>query len=258
MPADRLRAPIVLVHGLFGFNALKIVGWEAFNYFRGVGEFLKSKGNRVSAPALPPMAGVVERAAELVRFIREHHANEKVHLLAHSLGGLDSRYAISRLGLGDQVLSLTTLATPHQGSPVASSGVRRLESFLKPYLLSWKVSHEGIYDLTTERCRQFNEDVPDHPDVKYYAVAGHCHGAWLGPEWWLPYGIVRIAEGPNDGVVSLQSAHHHYEHETWEGDHLSLVNWPNPRAIAQGVWRSRNEQYLGLIRRLVRMGFGEE
>src|SRR5262245_52520495 len=122
MPADRLRAPIVLVHGLFGFNSFKIAGWEALNYFRGVGEFIKSKGNRVTAPALPPMAGVTERAAQLAQFIRETHPGEKVHLLAHSLGGLDSRYAISTLGLSDQVLSLTTLGTPHQGLPVASTG----------------------------------------------------------------------------------------------------------------------------------------
>jgi triacylglycerol lipase len=257
VPGDRLRGPLVLVHGLFGFNAFRIAGWEAVSYFRGIGEFLKSKGYVVSAPALSPMASCAERAAELAQFVRTNHPGEKVHLFAHSMGGLDSRYAISRLGLADRVATLTTVGTPHQGSPVASTGVRRLEAFVKPYLAWWKVPHGAFYDLMTEKCQEFNDQVPDHPDVKYYAIAGRCDGAWLGPEWWLTYGIVRASEGQNDGVVSIQSAKHHYDYEVWESDHLSLVNWPNSRAIAQGVWRSRNEQYLSLVRRLAAMGFGE-
>ena len=45
--------------------------------------------------------------------------SEPVNLIAHSMGGLDARYLISRLGMADQVRSLTTISTPHRGSFMA-------------------------------------------------------------------------------------------------------------------------------------------
>ena len=91
------------------------------------------------------------------------------------------------------------------------------------------------------------------PGVEYHAIAGRNRGPWLSPEWWVPYGVVRFREGENDGIVSIASACHLYPHEIWEGDHMSLVNWPNPRAIAQGVWRARHDQYLKQIERLQKL-----
>ena len=40
---------------------------------------------------------------------------EKVNIIAHSKGGLDSRYAISILGMDKYTASLTTISTPHRG-----------------------------------------------------------------------------------------------------------------------------------------------
>ena len=41
-----------------------------------------------------------------------------VNFLAHSMGGLDCRHLISRIKPTDYVpLSLTTVSTPHRGSP---------------------------------------------------------------------------------------------------------------------------------------------
>ena len=36
----KLRAPIVLVHGLFGFDRLKLAGWTLANYFSNLPDFL--------------------------------------------------------------------------------------------------------------------------------------------------------------------------------------------------------------------------
>lgn len=43
----------------------------------------------------------------------------KFHIIAHSMGGLDSRYLITHLGGSHRIASLTTIATPHFGSPIA-------------------------------------------------------------------------------------------------------------------------------------------
>ena len=45
---------------------------------------------------------------------------DKVNIIAHSKGGLDSKYIITDLGMQDHVASLTTLCTPHKGSIIAS------------------------------------------------------------------------------------------------------------------------------------------
>jgi hypothetical protein len=47
---------------------------------------------------------------------------KKTHIVAHSMGGLDSRYLLSPVSenkLVAPVQSLTTISTPHQGSPIA-------------------------------------------------------------------------------------------------------------------------------------------
>jgi len=249
----QLRYPLVLVHGLFGFDSLKVAGWQAISYFRGIGEALRSKGLNVAFPRLSPTAGICERAQQLADFIRTTFPHSKVHLIAHSMGGLDARYAISLLGMHEMAISLTTIGTPHQGSPVADLGVCNLEGYVKPWLRYLRIPHDAFYDLMTERSQAFNEKVQDVESVDYFAIAGRNHGPWLSPEWWIPAGIVSFREGPNDGIVSIKSAHHHYRHETWDGDHLSLVNWPNPKAIAFGVWRARQEQYYKIVERLYQL-----
>ena len=43
----------------------------------------------------------------------------KVHIIAHSMGGLDARHMIVDLGMADKVASLTTIGTPHRGTILA-------------------------------------------------------------------------------------------------------------------------------------------
>ncbi|MBO4366640.1 MAG: hypothetical protein J5843_03175 [Clostridia bacterium] len=57
-----------------------------------------------------------EQLAEIVR----KDGCGKVNLIAYSKGGLDARYLIESLGGSHLVASLTTLCTPHRGSPIAS------------------------------------------------------------------------------------------------------------------------------------------
>jgi triacylglycerol lipase len=255
MAAPRVRAPIVLVHGLLGFNTVRVAGLNVLRYFPGVEEALRKAGNRVFTVRLSPTAGVAHRATELQTFLNGDVPNEPVHIFAHSMGGLDSRYMISRLGMDDRVLSLTTLGTPHRGSAFADWGIRRLERYAKPLLRRMALPDQAFYDLTTDACRAFNDAVPDVPTVRYYSVAGRCAFPWVGPQWLWPHAVVQLNEGPNDGVVSVASATYGEHTDVWSGDHLSLINWPDPLACTFGRWRSRVRQYVGLVGRLVAAGF---
>jgi triacylglycerol lipase len=204
---------------------------------------------------MTPTGAVAKRALQLKEFLLTHSPHEPVHLIAHSLGGLDSRYMISCLGMDDLVLSLTTLGTPHRGSSFADWGVRRLERLVRPVLNFVGMPAEAFYDLTQARCRAFNENVPDSPKVRYFSVAGRHDGHLLRPEWLLSHRIVLQHEGDNDGVVSVESARYGEDAEVWDGDHLTLVNWLNPLAPQGGFNRDPKPRYAKLLGRLADLGY---
>ncbi|MFO0969035.1 MAG: hypothetical protein U0793_26070, partial [Gemmataceae bacterium] len=225
------------------------------SYFPGIRGLIEAAGNRVLVPRLTSTAGVPHRAAELKDFIDRHSPNEPVHLVAHSMGGLDARYMISCLGMEQRVLSLTTMGTPHRGTAFADWGIYWLEGFVGPILELLGMKKEGFYDVTTTNCRLFNERVPDRPGVRYFSVAGEHNGSFLAPEWLLPYHIVKKAEGPNDGVVSIESSRWGEHLDVWEGDHLSLVNWLHPFARHRTFFRDPEPRFQRILGRLADLGF---
>ncbi len=255
MLIPKLRSPIVLVHGLFGFNRIEVAGTTLASYFSNIPQLLTAAGNRVFVPALSPTGGVVERAKQLKAFILEHSPGEPVHLIAHSMGGLDSRYMISHLEMSHMVLTLTTVGTPHRGTSFADWGVRRFERVVRPLLETVGMPHQAFYDLTRASCKTFNDTTPDALTVKYFSVSGKHDGHFLHPEWLLPFGIVSKEEGDNDGIVSITSAQYGEYHETWEGDHLALVNWPNIVHHYRGTKRDPAPRYGSLLRRLADLGY---
>ncbi len=254
MIVPRLRAPVVLVHGLLGFDRIRVGPWVLADYFRGVPEALAAGGNRVLRASLSPTGGVAQRAAELKAFLDRELPKEAVHLVCHSQGGLDGRYLVSRLGQAHRVLSLTTVGTPHRGSSFADWGVRRLARLLRPVFDFAGLPYQAFYDLTVQHCAEFNSRTPDAPGVRYFSVAGRFRLHWLAPEWQLPARILERTEGPNDGVVSVASARWGEFLGEWEGDHLNLINWS--RAWFPGRCRPDHiADYVALVRRLADEGF---
>ncbi len=255
MRVPKLRAPILLVHGLLGYDEVRLLGLRLACYFRAIPELLRQGGNRVLLTRVSPTGGVADRAAQLKAFLDQQLPGEAVHILAHSMGGLDARYLISRLGMSRRVLSLTTIGTPHRGTAFADWGVRHFEGILKPVFDLLGIPGQAFYDLTREKCRRFNEQVRDVPGVRYFSVAGQHESHPLCPEWYVPHKIVLAAEGPNDGVVSVASATYGEDTAIWEGDHLNLVNWVNVRARLGKRWRDHRPNYVRLIQRLADEGF---
>ena len=108
----KTQYPVVLVHGMM---AKDFRLWRAF---RGISDFLRKEGLTVYVTNQDGVGGIVTNALQLREEILEilNKENcEKVNIIAHSKGGLDSRYAIAKLDIGDKVASLTTINTPHRG-----------------------------------------------------------------------------------------------------------------------------------------------
>src|SRR5438309_9954932 len=97
------RLPVVLAHGFLGFDEIGL-GNRKHLYFRGIGKQLERAGAQLYCPRVPPASSVSARAARLADLIRAL-PEPRVNIVAHSMGGLDARFAISRLGLADKVAS---------------------------------------------------------------------------------------------------------------------------------------------------------
>jgi triacylglycerol lipase len=255
MTIPKLRSPIVLVHGLLGFTRVEVIGATLASYFRGIPELIEPAGNRILAPALPPTDGVADRAKRLKDAITERFGTEPVHIIAHSMGGLDSRYMISRLDMGSRVLTLTTLGTPHRGTSFADWGVNRFERIVRPFLDTIGMPYQAFYDLTRPRCQEFNENVKDVPGVRYFSVAGKHDGHFMHLEWLLPYQIIRNEEGDNDGLVSVTSATYGEHCDLWPDDHHGLINWYHPVKHYRGTLGDPVERYGAILRRLADLGY---
>ena len=198
---------------------------------RSIGpEMLTAAGNRVLVPAVPATGSIVRRAEALAAAIRRDAAGERVHVIAHSMGGLDARHAITHLGLADQVVSLTTLATPHRGTPVADRGTDladRAGVLARMPALGFDVA--AYRDLRTDACAAFNAATPDAPGVRYASFAGSKpRGETIVALRWthdLIAGAAGAGGGGNDGLVAVSSAHWGASSETVAADHFDFVGW---------------------------------
>src|SRR5690349_15623787 len=68
-PAERLRYPLVLAHGMAGFDEIAVAGVRR-EYFRGVPVRLTSLGAQVHLPRTSPFASVPERARQLADAVK--------------------------------------------------------------------------------------------------------------------------------------------------------------------------------------------
>jgi triacylglycerol lipase len=255
MLVPKLRAPIVLVHGLLGYDRINVCGRTVACYFPGIQEMLEAAGNRVLTARVSPTGGVAKRALQLKSMLDRRVGSEPVHIFAHSMGGLDARYMISRLEMAGRVLTLTTLGTPHRGTAFADWGIMRFGRVARPIFNLFDLPMQAFYDLTTTQCQEFNAQVPDAAGVRYFAVAGRHEPHLFGPQWQISHRIVHEAEGPNDGVVSVASASYGESTEVWEGDHLSLVNFSHSRLRTVSPCPDRLPEYGALVGKLADLGF---
>jgi len=210
-----VQPTIVLIHGLFGFD--RLLGFE---YFGRVRKLYESMGLRVITPRLPWVGTIEQRSATLARWLADEQG--PLHLVTHSMGGLDARAYISKLGGASKVASLTTLATPHRGSAVADHVCRRLSPFR-----IFPASHV----LTRPQLADFNAAHPDMPGIRY-----RSYGA-ARPLNELPWIVRRYArilareEGDNDAQVSVSSSRWGEYVGTVHADHFELIGrnfWFNP------------------------------
>ncbi len=174
-----------------------------------------------------------------------------VHIIAHSMGGLDSRFLVSQdvqsLASSGRIASLSTISTPHLGSAVADF----ISAPPDPLNISARILYETITaaveamgmpvgalaNLTTPYCATFNAQNPDRPGVRYFSYAGTgLYNFFLKPTHaYLQYLGRTPDEVQNDGMVTLASARHNGLTEPpWAADHVSEIGWQIDRPGFKG------------------------
>lgn len=210
------KYPILLVHGVF-FRDNRIL-----NYWGRIPAELRKNGAVICYGDQQSALSVEQSAEELARKIKEIVDTSgcgKLNIIAHSKGGLDSRYAISKLGCAPYVASLTTINTPHRGCLFAEyllgSCPVRLKNFIentynKVYYHLGDSSPNfmaAVRSLTNSSCEQFNKDVPDSPEVMYQSFGSKATNRRSGRfPLNVSYPVVKKYDGDNDGLVALTSA----------------------------------------------------
>lgn len=229
-------ANIVLAHGILGFDKLLPEPVLSPHYFNGVAAHLTTKGHNVIEAKVDAIGTVERRGNELAEILRDAMPGEPLHIIAHSMGGLDARHAITnRKDIVTRVKTLVTIGTPHQGSPVADAIMEKSGSLFQaipPSLLEQlQSSREALLDLTTDVSKLRDANTPDQDGVRYIEVAGD--GSKAGSElllFQMAAEIGKLSPGViNDGVVTESSAlrdkpsHQHLEN--WPVDHAGEIGW---------------------------------
>lgn len=261
------RYPILMVHGVFFRD------FRYFNYWGRIPQALEANGARVyygnHQSAAPVAVSSREIADRILAIVRETGC-EKVNVIAHSKGGLDTRAALQIPGIAEHVASLTTVNTPHRGCEFADYLLTKIpqtqqQAVAAAYNAALKKLGDpspdflgAVTNLTASFCRQFNEETPDVPDVYYQSVGSRLSRASGGR---FPLNFTHVLcqhfDGPNDGLVGERSF-------SWGTDYQFLTV-SGIRGISHGDMIDLNREntpgfdvrefYVQLIHNLKKRGF---
>jgi triacylglycerol lipase len=177
------RYPIVLLHGFAASSSFN--GFHASTI-----EALVDDGHEVFVTETAPFEPVdarTDRLAVQLRDILEQTGAEKVHLIGHSMGGLDARQLVCRDGgfdFGEVVSTITTISTPHRGSAMAdvvldkSADPDLLEALVTVFGDMFSANNQtpdvvgALESLSEAGAPAFNEACQDDPRVDYFSYAG--------------------------------------------------------------------------------------
>ncbi len=261
----RTKYPLVMVHGI-GFRDLRY-----FNYWGRIPRELMRNGAVVYYGNQEALGTIVYNAEDIRKKIFQVLSEtgcEKVNIIAHSKGGLDARYAISKLEMEPYVASLTTMNTPHRGCRFVDyacrlpDGLYRFVASCFDHTFSmFGDKNPDFYTATrqfsTTESQRFNEDVKDAPQVYYQSYTSRMKHPWSHLLLSIPYCMIHPLEGENDGLVSVSSA-------KW-GEFKGVFSNARTRGISHGdIIDLKREDYKGfdvvetyvqIVKGLKEMGF---
>jgi triacylglycerol lipase len=258
---------VLLAHGIFRFDKLSKVFRDDFDidvgshYFDGIADGLRAHGFDVHETDVSFAGSLSQRAGDLRDRLERILAGgaPSVHIIAHSMGGLDARMVLAdHPELAARVSCLTTIGTPHHGTTSADRALKLGGRLLIASLLRI-IDLRGFKDLTTSACQAFNDRVRDHEvtnQVRYRTVAAVEDLQRTTPLLQATWIQLQRDEGDSDGIVPRSS-------QAWvpmlvskdgkskkieqvsfpmPADHLNEVGLWDPGELISGVTKSTLER----------------
>jgi len=256
-----IKYPVVLVHGIVAHDRRSLI-----NFWGRIPETLRNNGAEVFLGNTDAW-GSIESNAEILKSTIDKvlldTKSEKVNIIAHSKGGLDSRYLIWRYDYGDKIASLTTISTPHHGAELAdllhqrrivhTNIVRRaLIIFGKLYGDRNPDLYSLIYQLTSENMREFNAKIEMDPGVFYQSIYTTMRNQYDDLMFYYSYIYIHNISGANDGIVSVESTRWSGNNSGIEGiSHAEIVDYKMRNIFGINI----PEIYLNIVKDLGNRGF---
>jgi len=262
LDAKILKYPLVLVHGIAA-NDNRL-------FWGRIPERLRNAGIDVFLGNTDSWAGVESNALLLkdtIDELLERFNVEKVNILAHSKGGIDSRYLISTLGYGYKIASLTTISTTHLGSELVDFIVDKkyihtklakglTDSLVKLFGDKSPDPYKVLKDLTTDNMKIFNDKNRNNESVYYDSYYSIMKNRFDDLSHVFSYNLIRKQAGPNDGIVSMSSSKWGNNHTLIDGitggiSHSEVIDIKRRKISGVNI----PGEYLKIVDKLINMGF---
>lgn len=250
------KYPIVLVHGLFGFDHIGPV-----DYFYGISSALRRDGAKVYVTQVSAANSTEVRGEQLLTQVKQILAATgaaKVNLIGHSHGGPTIRYVASVRP--DLVASVTSVGGVNKGSAVAdlilgvappgsltnsalvsiTNGLGTVISFLSGGSGLSQDALAAVKSLSTAGSLKFNQAHPEGVPTSAcgegaYNVKGIYYFSWSGAKPYtnaldvvdpaLALTSLAFSGAKNDGLVSSCSSHlGRVIRDNYAFNHLDEVN----------------------------------
>jgi len=251
------KYPILLVHGILvrdGFTRI----WGK------IPKTLRANGADVFVGKHDALGTFEHNAHQLKKRIKEilvEAKAEKVNIIAHSKGGLDSRRLINLDGMADKVASLTTIGSPHHGLNYVDRLLKIPGCLFGPVTLFANIFYKIIGDkkptfwrtvrgFTPQNIGKFNKENPDHPAVFYQSYALRLI---KGKRFRRKF--ISKHDGDNDGMVGTETA-------KWSG-YKGILGEDIPKGVGHtaAIGRRRvkgfnaTDAFVEIVRELKEMGY---
>ncbi|MCL2230207.1 MAG: hypothetical protein FWC01_03870 [Treponema sp.] len=257
-----LKYPVILVHGIVAHDR-----WDFFSFWGRIPSILEERGVRVFFGNTDSWGTYESNAAilkETIDAVLQSTNSEKVNIIAHSKGGLDSRYFLWKYDYGDKVASLTTMSTPHRGAEIADVvweqrivhtefGMKILKLFGEMYGDQNPDLYNVGYALSTDNMEKFNEEVVLDHRVYFQSIYSVIRRSTDDLMFYNSHRYIKRITGENDGVVSEHSA-------AW-GENIIKIETPlNHIEIIDIKMRKISgldvpDIYIGILNNLAEKGF---
>lgn len=211
----KTKHPIMLVPGVFAFDTIASV-----DYWYQIPSAIEFRGGEVYVAKINAFDSSVERGERLIEQLDDIKAAsngriKKFNLMAHSQGGMTSRYVMNVRP--DLVASVTTMATPHKGSPLADlvTGIAPQGSLVG---IGFEAFANGVGNLVN----LLSDNKKDKSDI--YAMLGEFNKPGSAAfNATFPLGVPSSSCGQGPSQVKIG------------GNNIKLYSWSGTGLLTGGV-----------------------